>query len=177
MKTYTSSITASIVLATAALCSQNANAATSPRDSLVHAQGVCQPSVPTNNVRAYTTGIRNVGATNLYMSCGLPGYWFSSPNGDNFVRVSVANVTGTPKTVFCTLSTGWASSTTAGVTTQGTFTKSALVSAQSTAFIDWNASEELPVDTFFSNSSITCTLPSYTELKWIRRTWVEDVGL
>jgi len=155
-----------------------AQAALQPRDDLIHAQGACQPSIPTSSLRSYVTGLRNVGTTDIYVTCATPGIYYNSPDGGStFIRVAVGNVNGSARPITCTLYTGWASNTTAGSVSQGTYPAPTVSVGPSTVtFIDWSASTTLPADSYFSNASFTCKLAPYTEIKWIRRAYNEEVG-
>lgn len=165
-----------VVLASGVLAS-GADAATATRDDLVHAQGACQPTVPTSSLRAYSTGLRNAGTTSIYVTCAVFGQYYESAEGSSFIRVAVGNVNGSLRAISCTLSTGWTSSVTAGQVTQGVFPKQINVAGNSLTFIDFSAETVLgAADRRFSNASVTCLLQPYTEIKWIRRVYAEEIG-
>lgn len=169
-----------LALGTAAACaaiSTPATAATVAREDLTLAAGACQPSVSTTAFRAYGTSVRNVGSTNIYVTCALPADPYGGSNGGNtLVYMRVANVNGTARAMNCTMVAGYTTDTTVGSTTQGSFAKSTTVSANSYNGLEWDPATLLGSGMLFANVAVTCLLQPYTEIKYIGRQYTVEIG-
>lgn len=154
------------------LLALNATAATSTRGEVQMAAGLCQPFVPTNEIRYSATGMRNAGTSTVYAICSLAGTWYadSENGGASYISLKVRNTATAPQSVSCTARPGYAYGA-----TNNQLSMPLTLTIQPGGFqsFSWNSTT---AGGRMRNPNFTCALKPGIEIQYAERTYSEDVG-
>jgi hypothetical protein len=150
----------------------NASAATAGRGEVQMAAGLCQPFVPTNDIRYSATGMRNAGTGTLYAICSMAGTWYENDQngGSSLISVKVRNTAATPQSVSCTARPGYAYGATNNQLSMPLTRTIQPGSYQSFTWLTGDAGGRM------RNPNFTCTLKPGIEIQYAERSYTEDVG-
>lgn len=168
-------LTAALLAAVAASATHSARAELKSRLDRQMGAGSCEPFVPTDGARFNAAGVRNAGASTLYVVCSPAGRGnMSTQEGDINMVVVLTNNSATTRTVTCTARPG---SVQGSENLQLASTKSIVVAAGVATSLSWYPSDFLGSNrAALGNPNFTCALEPGVTLNYTFREYLEDVG-
>ena len=145
------------------------------RVDLTQSPGACVPTLPSDPVRYRVGGLRNAGASDIYVICGMRAPWHTSGgDGATGAYLRVRNTGTVDAAVQCTLHAGYSVNSTA--TSQGSWSKARVVGPSTNYEFDFSAVDALGPDEQFATPTFLCRLPPKTEVQYVLREYKENVG-
>lgn len=150
---------------------QDAQAEAALRKSYQVASGVCQPFVPTNQVRYNAGGITNAGGSLIYVVCALPGVDATTaettPEGTLGMRLFASHTSSGTMNLSCTLRPGVITSVT---NAQLALPQTKPIDPGQTAVLLWDT------DLGWANPNFTCALYPGMTIHYLLHFYQEDIG-
>ena len=158
-----------LTVATGALLSVQASAATVVKYNSKAASGACQGALPNyeGNFRKRPLAVVNEGSTAAFLTCGIDDAATDGTIGTNEVTLYVVNRTGAAADISCTMVDGYVDATTGFA---NYYPQTITASSTTYSFLDWTGSYS-PY-----SQAVSCNVPAAFEVNVIYGSYNDEIG-
>jgi hypothetical protein len=168
---------AAVAMSLAAVYAPAAGAAEVSRTDLVEAATACTSTAPGDNLRNNVAGVRNIGESDIYITCAIAGDPNVGPtaSGASFISVRVYNNSVSNHNIQCSLYGG--SGNGSSTTTQGASTQIQNIKPNDNKWFYFYPSSLPGSPTEIANATVICKAPQNVGVYYVYRDYIDTVGM